>query len=85
MGKSTFSATYNRFRRLLVNAREKKGFTQADVAAKLAKPQSFVSKYELGERRLDVVEFLAVTKALGVDPVKLLKQLGDKGAPNNTR
>jgi transcriptional regulator with XRE-family HTH domain len=49
--------------------------TQIELAQKLSRPQSFVSKYELGERRLDVVEFLEVAEALGVKPEKVLKQL----------
>jgi transcriptional regulator with XRE-family HTH domain len=42
------------------------------LSQRLNRPQSFVSKYERGERRLDVVEFGEVAKALSVDPVKLL-------------
>ena len=38
-------------------------------------PQSYVSKYESGERRLDVVEFIAVATALGEDPLELLRQV----------
>ncbi|WP_271597548.1 transcriptional regulator [Bradyrhizobium sp. CCBAU 45384] len=38
---------------------------------KLRKPQSFVAKYEGGERRLDVVEFITIAEALGADPLKL--------------
>jgi transcriptional regulator with XRE-family HTH domain len=49
--------------------------TQADLAAKLTRPQSFVSKYESGERRLDAVEFLEVCKALGVDYVALSHEI----------
>ncbi len=76
MTRSVFSARYRRLRRLLIDARKQACLTQVDLAQKLGKPQSFVSKYELGERRLDVVEFLEVTGALGVKPDTLLKQLG---------
>ena len=38
-------------------------------------PQSFVAKYEGGERRLDVIEFIAIAQALGADPFKLLREL----------
>ncbi|MEK6790074.1 MAG: helix-turn-helix transcriptional regulator [Deltaproteobacteria bacterium] len=75
MSKSIFSGKYDLFRTRLIEAREKEGLTQSDVAAKLGKFQSFVSKYERGERRLDVVEFLDVAKALGVEPCKILKEL----------
>lgn len=75
MGKSSSSGRYQRLRSLLIEAREKNGLTQAQVAAKLNKPQSFVSKYENGERRLDVIEFIEVAEALGVDPVKLMNKV----------
>ncbi len=39
--------------------------TQSQLAKKLGKPQSFIAKYEGGERRLDVVEFVDIVKALG--------------------
>jgi len=48
---------------------------QKDLAAALGKPQSFVAKVEGGERHLDVAEFFDYAKALGVDPIKLLKRL----------
>jgi transcriptional regulator with XRE-family HTH domain len=63
---------YRKFRELLVDVRKTAGMTQAELSQRLNRPQSFVSKYERGERRLDVVEFGAVARALGVDPVKLL-------------
>lgn len=60
---------------LLVKARKSKGLTQADVAAALGKPQSFVAKYENGERRIDVVEFVDIAAALGVSTVAILEQI----------
>jgi transcriptional regulator with XRE-family HTH domain len=48
------------------------GLTQRTLAARLKKPQSFVAKYEGGERRLDVVEFIRIARALDADPLKLL-------------
>ncbi|MEB3830529.1 helix-turn-helix domain-containing protein [Phormidium sp. CCY1219] len=75
MSKSVFTEKYTKFRRLLIQMRQANELTQVQVAQKLQKPQSFVSKYERGERRLDVVEFLEVSKALGVSPHELLRQL----------
>jgi transcriptional regulator with XRE-family HTH domain len=60
------------FRGALIKARKKAGLTQAAVAARLERPQSFVSKYEGGERRLDVVEFLEVARAVGFNPAGFL-------------
>ena len=78
MSKSLHTREYGCFRSLLVAAREKAGLTQADVSAKLKRPQSFVAKYEGGERRLDVIEFLQVCNALGVDPRSILSKLQAK-------
>lgn len=64
-----------RFRELLVEARKNADLTQAELSTRLRRPQSFVSKYERGERRLDVVEFGEVARALGVDPVRFLAKL----------
>lgn len=75
MTTSLHTAEYEHFRLLLVSAREKAGLTQAEVSEKLRRPQSFVSKYEGGERRLDFVEFLQVCKALGVDPHSILSAI----------
>ena len=75
MTKSVFTEKYNLFRLLLIETRQSKKLTQAQVAKRLQKPQSFVSKYERGERRLDVVEFLEVAKALGATPCELLRKL----------
>ena len=66
---------YAELERLLAAARAGEGLTQAAVAELLGKPQSFVSKYESGERRLDVVEFLRVCAALGVNPKDIIDRL----------
>ena len=63
---------YRKFRELLVETRKTVGLTQAELSQRLNRPQSFVSKYERGERRLDVVEFGDVARALEIDPVKWL-------------
>ena len=71
--KSSFSAEYKLLCKLLREARDKAGMTQEDVAKRLSRPQSYVSRYESGERRLDVIEFLRVTKALKLVPQEVLK------------
>jgi transcriptional regulator with XRE-family HTH domain len=73
MAKAKFSPAYDRFRRLLIEARQAAGLRQEDVAERLSQPQSYVSKVEQGERRLDVVEFVQFAKALGADPLKILR------------
>ena len=75
MSKSIHSPQHIRLRELLVAARKRAGLTQQDVADRLGRPQSFVAKYEGGERRLDVVEFLQVTAAIGADPIRMVRAL----------
>jgi transcriptional regulator with XRE-family HTH domain len=73
--KPLYSPASALLRELLTEARLKAGLTQEQVASRLKRPQSFVSKYESGERRLDVVEFLEVCAAVGMDGAKILRQV----------
>lgn len=50
---------------------------QHQLAQRLGSPQSFVAKYEGGERRLDLVEFIAIARAVEADPLKLFARLLD--------
>lgn len=74
---SVYSDSYQRLLELLVAARKEGKLTQEQLAEKLGKPQSFISKYERGERRLDVIEFIEVCKILRVDPSEMIKQIGN--------
>jgi transcriptional regulator with XRE-family HTH domain len=74
MRKTLHSPDYARFLALLKQARKDAGIVQQELADKLGKPQSFVAKVERGERRIDVIEFIAITRAIGRDPVRLLRQ-----------
>ena len=69
------SPAYVKLRQLLSHARVSAGLTQGEVAAKIARPQSFVSKYERGERQLDVVEFVAICAAIGVSPSAIVDRI----------
>lgn len=75
MTKSVHTKDYNLFLELLIKARKDADLTQAEVAGRLQRPQSYVSKYESGERRLDVVEFLDLARVIGFDPSKLINIL----------
>ena len=74
MQKSLKSAEYGRLIELLVAARHEAGIPQQALARKLGRPQSFIAKYEGGERRIDVIEFIAIAQAIGADPLKLFKE-----------
>lgn len=81
MRKPLRTKDHRRLIRLLRTTRKEAGLTQQVVADRLKVPQSFVAKYEGGERRLGVLEFIDIAKALGVDPVVLLAQLTGTVAP----
>ncbi len=66
MQRTIHSSEQKQLRRLLRQIRLAAGLRQADLANRLEKPQSFVSKYESGERRLDVLELRQVCQVLGV-------------------
>ncbi|WP_348643129.1 helix-turn-helix transcriptional regulator [Rhizobium sp. WL3] len=57
----------------LVVARKSAKLTQAELGDRIGARQTFVSKIELGERRLDVAEFLKVSRAIGADPHQLIR------------
>ncbi len=73
--KTVHSEGQSAFRELMTSARKAAGLTQQELATKLGKPQSFVAKYEAGERRIDVVEFIAICREISVDSVGILKKL----------
>ena len=75
--KSVFTEEYEIFLHQLVSARKSAGLTQKDLAGHLDKAQSFVSKYERGERRLDVVEFIAICRILNIDPNSIVNTIID--------
>ena len=73
--KSVFTDEYDTLLRRLLAARKLAKLTQQDLARRLGKPQSFVSKYERRERRLDVIEYLSITRAIGADPYEIIREL----------
>lgn len=66
MGRRSRYAQQRHLQSLLRESRKKAGLRQQDVADRLGEPQSFVSKYETGERRLDLSELAAVCEVLGI-------------------
>jgi hypothetical protein len=66
----------------LAAARQRVNVTQQELAARLGKPQSFVSEYERGQRRVDVVELLVISRALGVDPLELFVEISKAVGPS---
>lgn len=85
MQKTLKSAEFARLIELLVAVRQKSGIRQQALAKKLGRPQSFIAKYEGGERRIDVIEFIAIARALGADPVKLFRDFVGVEPPLKTK
>ncbi len=70
--KSLQNPRYRKLLDALVDARKETGITQQSLAKSLKKPQSYVSKYESGERRIDVLEFIAICDALKIEYKRIL-------------
>jgi transcriptional regulator with XRE-family HTH domain len=78
MAKTIFGGSHVYLVEILRQARVRAGLRQADVAARLGRDQTFVSLIERGQRRIDVVEFFEIAKALDADPVGLFRELAER-------
>jgi transcriptional regulator with XRE-family HTH domain len=74
MGRWVSSPSYRATVEVLVDARKAAGLTQRELAARLGRPYSLIANIERGERRIDVVEFIAVARALGIGELELMKR-----------
>lgn len=83
MTKSVHTRNYRLFLELLIKARKDAGVTQEQLAKRLNRPQSFVSKCENGERRVDVIELLQILQSIGVEPIGFIKRIV-KSTPHMT-
>lgn len=72
MPRQLHSTKYAKLREVLTNERLAAGITQTALAERLKRPQSFVSKFEIGQRNLDVIEFIDMCKAIGIEPRVIL-------------
>lgn len=73
--KSIHHPAYKTLQQRLAEARISAGLTQEKLAVKLSRPQSFVSKVEAGDRRLDVVEYVQWMRAVDMDPTAIIQTL----------
>lgn len=72
MANSLSDPRYRQIIERLRQARIDAGFSQSEIAKRLGKPQSFVAKVEACERRLDVLEFVELSEAIGLYPSNIL-------------
>ena len=75
MTKSVHTRNYRLFLESLIKARKNAGVTQEQLAKRLNRPQSFVSKCENGERRVDIVELLEILQSIGVEPIHFIRKI----------
>jgi transcriptional regulator with XRE-family HTH domain len=75
MSKSIFGGAHSQFVETIVAARKRSGLTQAQVAARLGKDQTYVSLIERSQRRVDVLEFIALARAMGAEPDRLFAEV----------
>lgn len=75
MPKTIFGGDHRHLIEVLVEARLTAGLTQAQVAKRVGKDQTFISIIERGQRRVDVLEFVALAKAMNADPTKLFGEV----------
>ena len=75
MPKSVFTGAHQHLVDALIEARRKAGLTQAELAAKVGKDQTFISIIERSQRRVDVLEFYVLARAMEVDPVALFTEV----------
>jgi transcriptional regulator with XRE-family HTH domain len=73
--RDTYGREYRAIIEILVQARHKAGLTQIDLAVALGITQSEVSKIERSERRLDIIDYLRICRALNIDPGALLRDI----------
>ena len=82
MNKTIYSRQSECLHKMIVDLRTKAGLTQRQLAEKLGRERSLVGRLELGERRLDMVEFFWLCRECGADPAKesskLMRQLETK-------
>jgi cyanate lyase len=75
MSRTLQSSRHLALKEFLIEKRKKAGLTQAAVAKKLRRYQSFVATVEVGQRKIDVVELMAFAEAIGFDPRDAIKRL----------
>jgi transcriptional regulator with XRE-family HTH domain len=75
MSKTLRSARHDALIAFIVERRKRAGLTQADVAKRLQQYQSYVARVESGQRRIDVIEFIDLSEAIGFDPADIIRRI----------
>jgi transcriptional regulator with XRE-family HTH domain len=75
MGRWVSSPSYRSAVQVIVSARKAAGLTQPALAARIGRPYTVIANIERGERQIDVVEFIAIARALELDELELLRRI----------
>lgn len=75
MSRSVYSEEYKVLREMLIDARKKAGLKQKQLSEILERANSFVCKYEIGERRLDIIELREILKTMNIDFITFMREL----------
>ena len=75
MARDLYSPQYDRLRELIIAARQRAGLTQVELGKKINRPQSYVTDFERAERRIDVIEYISLAKAIGFDALEVLSDV----------
>lgn len=78
MPKAVFTDAYASFLEVLIGTRKRAGVTQAELARRIGREQPFISLIERGVRRVDVVEFCGIVRALGAEPTAVMQEIDAK-------
>jgi transcriptional regulator with XRE-family HTH domain len=73
--KTIFTGAHKHLVDVLRGARKQADISQVDLAAKIGKDQTYISLIERSQRRVDVLEFVALARAMGADPVELFEEV----------
>lgn len=73
MPKTIFGGDHRHLVAVLIEARQVSGLTQAELAKRVGKDQTFISIIERGQRRVDVLEFVSLARAMDADPIQLFE------------
>lgn len=72
-----FSAEHQKLREVLRRERLAAGLRQSDIAKETNRSQAYISKFEKGDLRLDVIDFVRVCQSIGCDPHAVLREIFD--------
>jgi transcriptional regulator with XRE-family HTH domain len=75
MSKTIFEGAHARLIDIMIAARKRSGLTQVELAAKVGRDQAMISLIETSQRRVDVLEFIALARAMGEDPQRLFAEV----------